>query len=233
MKAVNLVPREAQRSFGALRSLGAGTTALFGALGIAVVMVVTFVLLSNTLTDKRTELTQVNAQQAAAQQQVAQLKRYDDLEQARTALLERVRTLADGRYDWPQALGRLARAIPSDASLTALSGRASGDAAAGPSFKLTGCTTSHDGVATLIDRLRAVQGVTAVALQSAKLADAPAADCRHPEQFELTISLKGPATASSVPATGTTPAAAPATTTTPAPATPTPAPAPAPTGGTQ
>ena len=35
MKAVNLVPREAQRSFGALRSLGAGTTALFGALGIA------------------------------------------------------------------------------------------------------------------------------------------------------------------------------------------------------
>jgi Tfp pilus assembly protein PilN len=234
MKAVNLVPREAQRSFGAVRSLGAGTSGLFGVLAIAVAMVATYVVLSNTLTTKRSELAKVNAQQAAAAQQVSSLKRYDDLAKARTALLDRVRSLADGRYDWPQALGRVARAIPGDTtSLTALSGNAAADATAGPTFKLTGCTTSHDRLADVIDRLRAVQGVTAVSLQSAKLADSAGADCPHPEQFQLTLSLKAPAGATAA-AAGTPGAttAAPAATPAPAPA-PTAAPAPASTGGTK
>jgi Tfp pilus assembly protein PilN len=226
MKAVNLVPREAQRSFGAVRSLGAGTSGLFGVLAIAVAMVATYVVLSNTLTTKRSELATVNAQQATAAQQVSSLKRYDDLAKARTALLDRVRSLADGRYDWPQALGRVARAIPGDTtSLTALSGNAAADATAGPTFKLTGCTTSHDRLADVIDRLRAVQGVTAVSLQSAKLADAAGADCPHPEQFQLTLSLKAPASATAATAAGTPGATTAAPAVTPAPATTAPAPA--------
>ena len=240
MKAVNLVPREAQRSFGTVRSVGAPTSGLFGVLAIAVVMVATYVVLSNTLNTKRSELAKVNAQQAAAAQQVSSLKRYDDLEKARTALLDRVRTLADGRYDWPQALGRVARAIPADStSLTALSGNAADDAGSGPTFKLTGCTTSHDRLADVIDRLRAVQGVTAVSLQSATLADAAGEDCPHPEKFQLTLSLKAPAAATAAAAAGTPGATTPAPAATPAPApaapapTATAAPAPASTGGSQ
>lgn len=226
MKAVNLIPRDAQRSFGTVRSLGAGTTALFAVLSMAVVMVAAYVLLANSVTDKRGELAQVKTQQVAAEQQVAKLKRYDDLEKARVALLERVRTLAAGRYDWPTALGRLSRAMPADSALTGLTGSA-GDGEAGPSFKLNGCTDSHNRVAALIDRLRSVQGVMGVALQSSKVADTASTECGHPEEFELTIQLKAPEAAAPAATAGAAPGAAAA------PAAATPTPTTASTGGTQ
>ncbi|HEY3190166.1 MAG TPA: PilN domain-containing protein [Solirubrobacteraceae bacterium] len=220
MKAVNLLPREAQRSFGTLRGLGAGTTALLGALSLACVVAVAYVVMANAVTSKRDELTQLNAQQAAAERQVATLKPYADLEQARTALLEQVRTLATGRFDWPQTLARIARAIPADAKLTSLNGSAGG-ATGSPSIALSGCTPSHDSVAGLIDRLRAVQGVAGVSLQSSKLNEdgKPAAGaCPKPEQFEMTVALKAPegAAAAATGQPGQTAAATPAQ---PAPAT--------------
>ncbi|HEY3020401.1 MAG TPA: PilN domain-containing protein [Solirubrobacteraceae bacterium] len=230
MKAVNLIPRDAQRSFTALRGLGVGTTTLLGALTVALVLVTSYVVMANNVNGKRDELGRVNAEVAAAQRQVSALKPYADAEQLRQSLLERVRSLAGGRFDWPAALSDLARAFPSDATLTDFDGSA-GDAAAGPKVALSGCTPSHDAVARLIDRLRAVKLVSAVALQSSTIGEAGAsAGCPRSEQFKLTVTMKGPAVAgaaagATAPATAA-PAATPATT---SPATPTPAPA---TGGT-
>jgi Tfp pilus assembly protein PilN len=226
MKAVNLLPREAQRSFGTLRGLGAGTTALFGVLALACVMVVAYVVLSNSLATKRTELTRVQALQAVTDKQVAKLKPYADLEQARTALLERVRTLAGSRYDWPTTLSRIARALPSDALLSDLNGAAAGQAGATPTIALTGCTPSHNAVAGLIDRLRAVKGVASVSLQSSTLAGKSGGGagpgCPRTEQFKLTVQLEG-----------ANPAAATATAGQPATPAPTTTPNAAPAGGTQ
>src|SRR4051812_33951025 len=174
MKAINLVPREQRRSFGALQGLGLGTSALFGALSLALVVVAAYVVLANGVTSKKDQLAQVNAEQAAATRQVAQLKPYADLEQLRTSLLERVRSVAGSRYDWPGTLARIARAFPANASLDSLDGSAA-DGTTGPSIALTGCTPSHDSVAGLIDRLRAVQGVAGVALKSSKVGAAAAA----------------------------------------------------------
>src|SRR3954469_2929451 len=146
MKAINLVPREQRRSFGALQGLGLGTTALFGALSVAFVVVAAYVVLANGVTAKKDELAQVNAEQTAATRQVAQLKPYADLEQLRTSLLERVRTVAGGRYDWPGSLARIARAFPADAKLSSLDGTAA-SADKGPTISLSGCTPSHDAAA--------------------------------------------------------------------------------------
>jgi Tfp pilus assembly protein PilN len=233
MKAVNLLPREAQRSFGTLRGLGASTTAVVAALAIGLVLVTSYVVLANRVSDKRQQLSGVNAQVAAAQNQVAELKPYADLEDVRQSLLGRVRTLADSRFDWPRALDRIARAFPSDASLTSFEGS---PVAAGvaPTVSLSGCTPSHNEVARLIDRLRAVRGVTGVALQSSTVAEqaapgsAEGSGCPHAEQFQLRVQLEGPAGAAGA-ATGTTgPAAATGATGPAAPAatasTPTPTP---------
>jgi Tfp pilus assembly protein PilN len=237
MKAVNLLPREAQRSFGTFRGMGAATTALIGALGLALVVVAAAVVLTNAVRTKQGELNTVKQQQAAAAQQVASLKPYADLEQARTALLDRVKSLAGGRYDWPQTLARISRAFPADAKLTELNGDLGTSGA--PSISLTGCTPSHNRVAALIDRLRAVDGVAEVSLQSSKVdkESNPGSACPSPEQFAITVGLEAPTGAAAATATGTpgaTPApatsapAAPATTTPPAPAAPA-----APAGGTQ
>jgi Tfp pilus assembly protein PilN len=237
MKAINLLPSDARRSFGTVRSVGGSTAVLFGALAVALAVVAAYVVLTNGVTNKRDALNAINAQQAAAERQVAALKPYADLEQVRQSLLDRVRTLASSRYDWPATLARLARAFPADAGLTDLSASA-GENGAGPSVALTGCTPSHDAVAVLIDRLRAVKGVAGVALQSSKVATGTStgsgqgACAGRPESFQMTVDLEGAAGATSAGTTAATPSVPAGATTTPAPTTSTPAATPA-TGGTQ
>src|SRR3954454_23303660 len=201
MKAINLVPRDARRSFGALQGLGLSTTALFGALALAVVVVAGYVVLANGLTGKRDELAQVQAQQNTTTREIAKLKPYADLEQLRTSLLERVKTVAGSRYDWPGTLARIARAFPPNAKLNTLDGSAASDTA-GTAIKLSGCTPSHDAVARLIDRLRAVKGDAGVSLGSSKVttaADTSSASSSSdagsgggctglPETFDLSLS---------------------------------------------
>jgi Tfp pilus assembly protein PilN len=231
MKAVNLLPDGARRSGGSLRELSPSTAGLLGALTLGLVLVASWVLLSNSVTSRQDKLADLGRQQAAAERQVAELKPYADLEQLRQSLLEKVRTLADGRYDWPTALDRLARAFPADTTLKSFDGNPGGaggtsGASGGPTVLLTGCTPSHDDVAQLIDRLRAVRGVLGVSLQSSTVAKDNDETNNCPEEFKLTVQLKAAAVAAATaPATGATPATpAPAGAT---PATPSPTPAPA------
>src|SRR4051794_34586647 len=176
MKAVNLVPRENRRNSGALSGLGIGTTAVFAALGVGLALTVAYVILANGVTTRKDDLAKVTAQSTAAQAQVVKLKPYADLEALRTSLLDRVRALADGRFDWPTALSRIARAMPADTTLTNFDGsKAAASAtaapaspgapvapASGPTVALSGCTPSHVSVARVIDRLRAIEGVASV-----------------------------------------------------------------------
>jgi Tfp pilus assembly protein PilN len=236
MKAVNLLPREAQRSFSAVRGLGTGTTALLAVLGLAFVVAVGYVVVANSVTSKKDELAKVNALQASADQQANKLKPYSDLEAARVALVQRVQSLTGGRYDWPETLDRVARALPANAKLTALNGTAP-SATAGPSIALNGCTPSHDAVANVIDRLRAVKGVDAVTLQSSTIASKSGAtaagdDCPGAETFQMTLQLTGTGTAAAA-ATTTAPAApgTAATSATPAAPAPTSTTTAAPAGG--
>lgn len=214
MKAVNLVPRDAQRSFSSVRGLNGGTNALFGVLGVLVVLATAYVVLSNNVTTKREQLAKTQQLQAAAEKQVAALKPYSDLEALRQNLLGKVRDLAGSRFDWPAAIDRVVRAFPADANLTNFEGAAAADGAA-PTVTLTGCTPSHNAVAQLVDRLRSVQGVAGVSLASSTVQSDSAgttggdSSCPHAESFNMSVSMEAPAT--------------------PAAATPTPAPA---TGGT-
>jgi Tfp pilus assembly protein PilN len=218
MKAVNLVPREAQRSFSSVRGLNGGTNALFGVLLVLVVLATGYVVLSNSVTSKREELAKTQQLQAAAEKQVAALKPYSDLEGLRQNLLGKVRELAGSRFDWPTTIDRVVRAFPTNANLTGFDGTAADAQGGAPTIKLAGCTPSHNGVAQLIDRLRSVKGVAGVSLTSSTVTtDAGTGQggdtsCPHAETFDLTVSLSAPTApaavagaATTAPATGGTP----------------------------
>jgi hypothetical protein len=91
--------------------------------------------------------------------------------------VETVRGLAAARFDWERALRDLSHAFPADAKLTTLNGdmglpgaaaAAGGDTLRGsiqaPAISMTGCASSQTGVARMMARIKAVDGVTRVSL---------------------------------------------------------------------
>jgi hypothetical protein len=89
---------------------------------------------------------------------------------------------ARARFDWEQSLRDLSRALPSNVYLSSLKGTVGGGGAAGnstgirgaiggaPAIELAGCTKSQPAVATMMSRLRNVQGVTRVSLSKSEKA---------------------------------------------------------------
>jgi hypothetical protein len=102
--------------------------------------------------------------------------------------VQAVSELAQSRFDWAYAFHELGRVLPKDASITSLNGTvgsaggstsssSSGATASAtvtsatppgsvPAFTLSGCATSQAEVAQTLNRLRLMNGVSSVTLQS-------------------------------------------------------------------
>jgi Tfp pilus assembly protein PilN len=239
MRAVNLLPSDLRGTAPAAapsarpereRAEGIGAYVVLGALALCVAMLAVYVLASNAVKQKQTDLTEISAQADAAAQAAARLKPYADFEAEAKARVETVRGIAAARFDWEQALRDLSRAVPANVKLASLSGDmgqpgtggGAGDALRGsiqaPAISLAGCADSQPGVARLMARLRAVDGVTRVSLSksektaSAGGASASACSGDNPPAFSVVVffersealkamapSAAGAATASSVP----------------------------------
>jgi Tfp pilus assembly protein PilN len=189
MRAVNLVPTDLRGSAPAAsrrvrpereRAEGNGAYVLLGALALCVAMLAAYVLANNTVKQKKADLVAVAAQADATAQAAAKLKPYADFEAMAKARAETVRGLAAARFDWEQALRDLSRAVPAEVKLQSLNGDmglpgtggGSGNALRGsiqaPAISLDGCANSQPGVARLMARLRAVDGVTRVSLSKSE-----------------------------------------------------------------
>ena len=192
MKAVNLLPSDlrgagkpapAAVASGSDAAGRAGAFAVLGVLAFSVVALAAYVLASNTIKDRQAQLKQVSAQAATVTQRAAKLKPYADFQAAALARVQTVKELADARFDWEQALRDLARAVPSDVTLTSMSGSISSAPSGGaasdpmrnaigaPAVSLEGCTRNQRAVATMLSRLRAVRGVTRVTLSKSERPD--------------------------------------------------------------
>jgi Tfp pilus assembly protein PilN len=286
MRAVNLLPndqrasdRKGPKTVSAATPAGGGTGAyaILGGLAAVVAAVAVATTASNDVKAHERDLASVQAEQAIAQAEVARLAPYGSFREVATQRVQTVRQLADSRFDWEQALRDLSRAIPGDVTLSSISGTVTaGSTAAGgassnplrgaiqaPAIELSGCASSQAGVARLMARLRAVQGVTRVSLASSAKADdaqggasdsaagAKPAGCGagSPPAFEMVTFFEGAKAAGTTGSTGSaaattasatpTPAATPAASgtaaaaATPAPAGATPTPTAPATGGTQ
>jgi Tfp pilus assembly protein PilN len=256
MKAVNLLPpdvRGAGKPASAMVATGdeatgrVGAFALLGVLAFCVVALAAYVLAGNTVKDRQAQLDDVTAQAASVTQRAARLKPYADFAAQAQERVQTVRDLAASRFDWEQAMRDLSRVVPPgvtlstlNASISSASGAGSGlrSAIAAPAVELTGCTTGGQvAVATLLSRLRNVDGVTRVSLSKSDKPDTtsttttqssgPATGCGagRPPQFDVVVFFERstvPATLDQVGGGSTTTtstsstASAPASTATPA-----------------
>lgn len=214
MRAVNLLPSDlrgtapkAAPSARKEKAQGIGAYVVLGALALCVAAFAAFVLTTNTVKQRETDLQAAKDRGAAATARAAALRPYADFEAMASARIETVRGLAAARFDWEQALRDLSRALPSDVRLATLNGDmglpgaqgGGGDALRGsiqaPAITLTGCASTQVGVARMLARLKAVDGVTRVALSksekpAASTGAAPAAascDGEEPPSFSAVI----------------------------------------------
>ena len=183
MRPINLIPMEQRR--GAARrpgqSTGIGVYALIGALGTAVVCVLAFVLVSNSINSKTEELAEVQAQSQGEKQVADSLRPYGQFADVQRARYQQITALAENRFDWERALHQLSLALPRNVYLLGVSGTespdvevADGGAGGGvgnlrektqaPAFAITGCTYSQHAVARMMTRMRNLDDVTAVRL---------------------------------------------------------------------
>jgi Tfp pilus assembly protein PilN len=194
MKAVNLLPsdlRGAPKASAAISARtdvprGPGAFIVLGVLAFAVLALAGYVLTTNSVKDRQSQLAQLEARQQAAQRRTAALAPYAQFDQLAKQRVATVRDLAGQRFDWDQTLRDLSRALPRDVSIKNLTGSVTGGGASGaaassqgaatsPSITLTGCTRNQSAVAHLMSRLYSVNGVTRVTLGSSEKSAADSA----------------------------------------------------------
>lgn len=238
MKAVNLIPQDTRGrrggGAGSPSGSGAGVWVLLAVLAVAVVVVAANALAGRELAGKKAELARAQSAAQTAEAKAATLASGDSTATLRKARVDTIEGLIDGRFDWSRSLREVARAVPADVDLTSLVGTVApntqvagggGGSLRGalpvPAVDLIGCAPSHARVATLVARLRAIDGVQRVSLASSEKLDQGAlseTDCRATDnmpQFQLTVFYEAPeglvpaVDAAGADAAGAPPAAAP------------------------
>jgi Tfp pilus assembly protein PilN len=181
MRAVNLIPSESRRGgAGDLRSLRGPGTAVVGLLVVVLALVTLYVLASNNVTQRRTELANLQQKLSQTQAEATKLAAYTQFNQLAKARVDTVRQIAAARFNWQQALADLSRVVPANTTLSSVSATVNPGVAAGggaaastgglrgditsPAFELQGCTANQDDVARVMSRLRLIRGVIRVTL---------------------------------------------------------------------
>jgi Tfp pilus assembly protein PilN len=179
VRPVNLIPPE-QRS-GSRKPMKGGPLAyiVIGALVAALLGVTLLVVTDNQISESKAEVAQLQREQAAVQAEANALVAYSQFHSVREQRVATVVSLADSRFDWDRVLRELALVLPGDVSLDSLTGTAKPGVTPegasslplrasipGPALEMTGCAGSQDGVASLIQALKDIDGVTRVGVES-------------------------------------------------------------------
>ncbi len=228
MKAVNLIPT-AQRegaSVGAGRSEG-GAYALLGLLAGVALLALLYGKANHDLSSRRAQAASLTAQAQSAQSQASQLASYTSFVSLRDARVQAVDTLVASRFDWAHVFHEFGRTVPAGVSFSSLAGTigsasatvatkvtASGTPASAatpvasatppgsvPTFTLAGCAVSQATVAQMLQRLRLIDGVSEVSLQSSTASGSSAGGSSgggagggctgHDPSFSVTITFAG------------------------------------------
>lgn len=186
MRPVNLIPAEDRH--GDDRPLRTGPVAyiVLGALVLALAGLTMLVLTDNKISDRKSELAQVQREDAAEKERAESLASYTQFAALHEERVQTIASLADSRFDWERVMRELALILPHDVWLTSLdasassesggSGGSSGSSGSlsssivGPSLEITGCAAGQDAVAGFVTALKDIDGVTRVGVESSELA---------------------------------------------------------------
>ena len=245
MRPVNLIPPEERRGDRAPTRTGLTAYAIVALLAVALVGVTATVLVANKVSDRKSEVAELEQQKQQVEAKAQRLEGYSQFASMRAARVATVKSLADSRFDWERVMRELSLILPSDVWLINLTGTASPDveiedgaevqtrdSVTGPAMEIIGCGASQESVARFVAALRDIDGVTRVGVASSKLPDLAAGtgtattteenadDCRTRDfiaRFEIVIAFdQAPVPQIAGATSPTTPA--PATTTPPQPA---------------
>lgn len=209
MRPVNLIPPEERRGDRAPLRRGPVAYALVGGLVAVLVLVVALVLTGNSVTEKESELAELEAQRDAVAQEAQALAPYAQFAAMQQNRESTVISLAESRFDWERVLRELALVIPSDVWLVELIGAAGGDGSddevTGPNLEIQGCARDHEAVARFIASLEDIDGVTRVGLSNSVRQDTESgsSDCNGrnlPASFQAQAVFDNVVASSAAPA---------------------------------
>ena len=183
------------QSVGAGRSQG-GAYALLATVGGLALMAFLYGEAKHQVSSSHAQVLALTEEAHQAQANAERLAPYTSFIALRNQRVQDVETLIDSRFDWAHVMHEFGRVLPAQTSISALTGTigatstgssvtaapapstsssaasASSTASSAtppgsvPSFTLAGCATSQSMVALTLERLRLIDGVTEVALQS-------------------------------------------------------------------
>lgn len=195
MRAVNLIPSDSRPGAtpGVGRS-GGTAYAVMAVIGGLAILALLYGIASHQISSRRAQAASLSAQAQSAEAEAAQLAPYTSFIALRQQRMQAVSDLVDARFDWAHAFHELGRVLPRASSISSLQGTvgsATPAAAAAPPpaaaatpgatpaavtsatppgsvpvFTLSGCATSQAQVAHTLQRLRLIDGVSEVTLQS-------------------------------------------------------------------
>ncbi len=184
MRPVNLIPPEERRGDRAPTRTGPIAYVIVGALVLALAGVTAVVLTKNDIADRKDELAQLKAREAAAIEEAERLAPYAEFATLKDARVQTVDSLARSRFDWERVLEELALVLPERVQLTNVTGTVAPGASlesgagnslregiTGPALELAGCTTDHETVAELGAALEDIDGVTRVGVNNSERID--------------------------------------------------------------
>jgi Tfp pilus assembly protein PilN len=185
VKAVNLIPSEQRSGGGSVAGdSDGGAFIVIGLLAGLAVLALLYGVARHQVASRQSEAASVTAQVQATQARATELSPYVSFKALYQSRLQTVSELVGTRFDWAHAFHELGRVLPAGASLNSVHGTigsatgSSSSSSAVPSmgsatpagtvpvFTLAGCATSQSEVAETLQRLRLIDGVSAVTLQS-------------------------------------------------------------------
>lgn len=185
MRPVNLIPPEERRGEHAPLRTGPVPYLMVGALVAALAGMTALVLTGNQIADRKSEVAQLEREDAAARARAERLVAYTQFRTLHEQRVATVTSLADSRFDWERVMRELSLILPKDAWLVGLTATASPEASvgssagggslrdsvAGPALEIRGCASGQEAVAGFVTALKDIDGVTRVGVESSELAD--------------------------------------------------------------
>jgi len=190
MRPVNLIPPDERRGDSAPLRTGSFVYVLVAGLALLLLGIVVLALTSKQVSDREAEKAQLQQDLAAATARAQSVQAFTDFRTIQEKRAATVTSLAESRFDWPRVLHELALVLPSDISLSSLTGTVSPNVqldsgtgsssgttsslrgtVPGPALEIVGCAPSQDAVASFVAALEDIDGVTRVGVDSSKLPD--------------------------------------------------------------
>ena len=186
MKAVNLIPNEQRQGAGSYAGRsGGGALIMLGVIAGVVALIAMYGSAHRQISGQAGEVATLDAQTSAIEARTGKLAPYTSFVAMAGQRATTVSQLVASRFDWSHTLHELGRVLPSGSALSLLHGSVGsteGSSAPAPApgvtpasstppgstpvFTLSGCSESQSVVAQTLQRLRLMDGVSDVQLQS-------------------------------------------------------------------